>query len=99
MDKEDKLKFDGIEFNGLEDIINDKTFIQIKKLKEKNDQNSLKRLNKDLKKTRPQFLEYYLKNKETLLKFSNTIDLLKDLKDNKKKKAEILKKLADSLGN
>jgi hypothetical protein len=71
-DKEDKLMLDGIEFNGLEGIINDKSFIQIKKFEEKNDQNPLKIKINNLKKTRPQFLDYYRKNKEILLKFSNT---------------------------
>ena len=72
MDKEDKLILDGIEFNGLEGIINDKSFIQIKKFEEKNDQNPLKIKINNLKKSRPQFIGYYFKNKEILLKFSNT---------------------------
>jgi len=69
---EGEQTLDGINFNGIEDITKDSAFILLKDLEENDKKESLNLLIDKIKKERPQFMDYYFKNKQDLLYNYNT---------------------------
>jgi response regulator of citrate/malate metabolism len=68
---EDEIILDGFKFKGINDIAQDKMVKKIRNTEEMNDESSLNRTIEAIKRSRPQLIEYYIKNQERLKNFYN----------------------------